>query len=91
MGEIAEDLASIVAGGELAGAVTMIRQGDQVLDISCVGWQDRTGGLPMRRDTLFRIASMTKPITSTVALMMFEQGRFELDDPIARWAPELQL
>jgi len=45
-------------------------------------------GLPIERDTLFRIASMTKPITSTAALMLFEEGRFALADPIARWAPE---
>jgi CubicO group peptidase (beta-lactamase class C family) len=44
--------------------------------------------LPIERDTLFRIASMTKPITSTAALMLFEEGRFVLDDPITRWAPE---
>ena len=42
----------------------------------------------MERDTLFRIASMTKPITSTAALMLCEEGRFALNDPIARWAPE---
>ena len=39
-------------------------------------------------NTLFRIASMTKPITSTMALMRFEEGRFALNDPITRWAPE---
>jgi CubicO group peptidase (beta-lactamase class C family) len=44
--------------------------------------------LPIERDTIFRIASMTKPITSTAALMLFEEGRFALDDPITRWAPE---
>lgn len=42
----------------------------------------------MRRDTLFRIASMTKPVTSVAALMLHESGRFELDDPITKWAPE---
>jgi CubicO group peptidase (beta-lactamase class C family) len=44
--------------------------------------------LPIERSTLFRIASMTKPITSTAALMLLEEGRYTLDDPIARWAPE---
>jgi CubicO group peptidase (beta-lactamase class C family) len=44
--------------------------------------------LPIERDTIFRIASMSKPITSAAALMLFEEGRFALDDPIARWAPE---
>jgi CubicO group peptidase (beta-lactamase class C family) len=53
-----------------------------------VGWRNVDARLPIERDTIFRIASMTKPVTSTVALMMFEEGRFALDDPITRWAPE---
>jgi CubicO group peptidase (beta-lactamase class C family) len=42
----------------------------------------------MRRDTIFRIASMTKPITSLVALMLVEEGKLRLDDPLTRWMPE---
>lgn len=86
---IAEALESIVARGELAGAVTVIWRDGQIVDSSSVGAHDLNGGRPMRRDTLFRIASMTKPITSTVALMLHEEGRFELDDRITKWAPEL--
>jgi CubicO group peptidase (beta-lactamase class C family) len=61
---------------------------DGVVQIACVGWRDVEAQLPIERDTIFRIASMSKPITSAVALMLFEEGRFALDDPIARWAPE---
>ena len=86
---IEQALESIVARGELAGAVTVIWRDGQVVHSSSVGAQDSNGGRPMRRDTLFRIASMTKPITSTVALMLHEEGRFELEDPITKWAPEL--
>lgn len=53
-----------------------------------VGWRDVEARLPVERDTLFRIASMTKPITSTAVLMLFEEGRFALNDSIERWAPE---
>lgn len=60
----------------------------KVTETTCVGWRDLQAGLPVQRDTLFRIASMTKPITSTAALMLFEEGRFALRDPITRWAPE---
>jgi len=86
---IEEALTPVVSRGELAGAVAVIWRDSQVVDAASVGAQDLNSGLPMRRDTLFRIASMTKPITSTVALMLLEEGRFELDDPITRWAPEL--
>lgn len=86
---IAEELGSVVVAGELTGAVAIIWRDGQVVHAACVGWQDTNGGQPMRRDALFRIASMTKPITSTLALMLHEDGRFELDDPITEWAPEL--
>jgi CubicO group peptidase (beta-lactamase class C family) len=53
-----------------------------------VGWRDLEARLPIERDTIFRIASMSKPITCTAALMLLEEGRFALEEPIARWAPE---
>ena len=86
---IRDALDSIVANSEMMGAVTILWQDGDVLDVSCVGWQDTVGGRPMRRDTLFRIASMTKPITTTAALMLYEEGLFELDDPVTAWLPEL--
>src|SRR6201999_2987494 len=46
------------------------------------------GEKPMTRDTLFRIASMTKPVTSVAALMLMEEGKLKLDDPITKWLPE---
>lgn len=55
---------------------------------SAEGWRDVKERSPLKRDTLFRIASMTKPITSAVALMLLEEGRFALNQPITRWAPE---
>ena len=79
---------SMVDAGALAGAATLVWRDGKVVQIATVGWQDVEARLPIERDTLFRIASMTKPITSTAALMLFEQGRFALDDPITRWAPE---
>ncbi len=74
--------------GALAGAAMRVWR-DGKAETTCVGWRDVQAGLPVERDTLFRIASMTKPITSTAALMLFEEGRFALSDPITRWAPEL--
>lgn len=90
MGEerITEAIRKMVEDGSLAGAATLGWQDGQVLQAAGVGWRNIESKLPMQRDTLFRIASMTKPITSTAALMLFDEGRFALNDPITRWAPE---
>jgi CubicO group peptidase (beta-lactamase class C family) len=90
MGEdpVTASMSEIINKGSLAGAATLVWQDGRVLQAAGVGWRNIERGLPVERDTLFRIASMTKPITSTAALMLFEEGRFALDDPITRWAPE---
>jgi CubicO group peptidase (beta-lactamase class C family) len=90
MGEelITATIRKIVDAGSLAGAATLVWQDGKVVQTAGVGWRDIEFKLPMERDTLFRIASMTKPITSTAALMLFEEGKFALNDPITRWAPE---
>lgn len=85
---IAAAIESVVDAGALAGAAALVWRDGKVVQVATVGWRDVEAGLPIERDTLFRIASMTKPITSTVALMLLEEGRFALDDPITRWAPE---
>lgn len=74
--------------GALAGAAMLVWRDGDVMGSTCVGWRDLQAGHPLQRDTLFRVASMTKPITSTAALMLFEEGRFVPSDPITRWAPE---
>src|SRR5687767_1543109 len=85
---IAAAIGSIVHTGALAGAAMLVWRDGRVQQTACVGWRDVEAGLPIERDTIFRIASMTKPLTSALALMLFEEGRFALDDPITRWAPE---
>jgi CubicO group peptidase (beta-lactamase class C family) len=85
---IATVLHAMVEAGALAGAATLIWRHGQVVQAAGIGWRDIAAKLPIERDTLFRIASMTKPITSTAALMLLEEGRFALDDSIARFAPE---
>ena len=90
MGEelITDAIRKMVDDGKLAGAATLVWQDGKVIQAAGVGWRDIASKLPMERDTLFRIASMTKPITSTAALMLFDEGGFALNDPITRWAPE---
>ena len=90
MGEelITATISEIVDAGSLAGAATLVWQDGKVIQTAGVGWRNIELKLPIERNTLFRIASMTKSITSTVALMLFEEGRFALNDPITRLAPE---
>ncbi|KZS56684.1 serine hydrolase domain-containing protein [Mycobacterium ostraviense] len=76
-------------GGLLSGAVTVVWQGGEVLQVNEIGYRDVDAGLPMQRDTLFRIASMTKPVTVAAAMSLVDEGKLALRDPIARWAPEL--
>ena len=85
---IASAMEAMVNAGEVAGAATLVWRDGKVVQAAGFGWRDVEARLPIERDTLFRIASMTKPITSTAALMLLEEGRFALDDPVALWAPE---
>lgn len=85
---IAPTLQGVVDQGLLSGAVTLVWRGGEILDVTAVGRRDLSTGAPMKRDTLFRIASMTKPMTSVLALQMIEEGAIRLDEPITVHAPE---
>jgi CubicO group peptidase (beta-lactamase class C family) len=80
-------LQKAVDAGEIPGAATLAWRNGEV-HTTCAGWRDREADLPVERTTIFRLASMTKPITSLAALMLVEQGRIALTDPISRYAPE---
>jgi CubicO group peptidase (beta-lactamase class C family) len=75
--------------GTVAGAATLVWRNGRVVQTAAVGRRDLTSHLPVERDTIFRIASMTKPVTTVAALMLYDDGRFALDEPITRHAPEL--
>jgi CubicO group peptidase (beta-lactamase class C family) len=78
-----------VARGEMGGLVALASRPGQPIRGIAIGRRDVGRDLPVTRDTIFRIASLTKPITSVAALTMLDEGRFALDDPITRVAPEL--
>lgn len=86
--QITTAISELIEAGVLAGATILAWQNGKVVQAEGIGWRDVEAKVPMGRDSLFRIASMTKPITSTAVLMLMEEGRFALDDPISRWAPE---
>src|SRR5436190_11942118 len=77
-----------VEAGELAGAATLVWREGEVRQVATVGRRDLVSGLPVERDTIFRIASMTKPVTTVAALTLLDEGRFALDEPITECAPE---
>jgi CubicO group peptidase (beta-lactamase class C family) len=79
----------VIDEGLLAGAVTLVWRGGEVLQVNELGYRDVHAKLPMTRDTVFRIASMSKPVTVAAALALVEEGRFALSDPVATWLPEL--
>ena len=74
----------------IAGAVTLVARRGQVAWFKAQGMADREAGKPMRPDTIFRICSMTKPITSVAVMMLYEEGHFLLEDPISKYLPEFK-
>jgi len=88
LSKIRPALQGVIDNGLLSGAVTLLWRNGQIADVTTVGRRDIAADLPMTRDTLFRIASMTKPVTSVAAMMLVEEGKLKLDDPITRWLPE---
>ncbi len=74
----------------IAGAVTLVVRRGQVAWFKAQGMMDREAGKPMRNDAMFRICSMTKPITSVAVMMLYEEGKFLLDDPVSKYLPEFK-
>src|SRR6478735_7218472 len=86
---IDDALRAYVDAGTLAGAATLVWRNGRVVQTAIVGRRDLMTNLPVERSTIFRIASMTKPLTTVAALTLYDEGRFALDEPITRLAPEL--
>ena len=78
-----------VNAGELAGAVSLVYHRGEVVQVSARGVQDLETGTPMARDTIFGLASMTKPITAVAVMLLVEEGKLDLDAPVDPWLPEL--
>ena len=88
MALLREMLEPYVKDAMIPGAVALLGRGDGV-EVEAVGSLAVDGAVPMTRDALFRIASLTKPITAAAVMLLVEDGRIALDDPIGRWLPEL--
>jgi CubicO group peptidase (beta-lactamase class C family) len=89
LAEVRTTLQRYVDSGDVAGIVTLAWRNGEIALADSIGYRDMETRTPMTRDTLFRIASMTKPVTSVAALMLIEEGRMTLESPVAQWLPEL--
>jgi CubicO group peptidase (beta-lactamase class C family) len=90
LAEIEPTVKKFVAGGKVAGVVTIVARKGKVVHFSAVGKRDIAGEKPMTRDTIFRFYSMSKPITSVALMMLVEEGRLNLDDPVSKHLPEFK-
>ncbi|HWY63443.1 MAG TPA: serine hydrolase domain-containing protein [Rhizomicrobium sp.] len=88
LGRIGAVIKSDIAAGRIPGAVVAIARHGKLVAFDAYGWRDKAARLPMTTDTIFNIASMTKPMTAVGALMLYEQGRILMDDPLSKYFPK---
>lgn len=79
-----------VDSGEMAGAVTLVARRGQIVQFEPVGVMDLESKKPMAKDTLFRLASSSKPVTATAILILMEEGKLKLTDPVSKFIPEFR-
>jgi CubicO group peptidase (beta-lactamase class C family) len=87
LARVDKHLARFVDDGRLPGTLLVVSRGGQVVHLAAYGHSDPDARVPVELDTVWRIYSMTKPITSVAAMMLYEEGAFELTDPVARFLP----
>jgi CubicO group peptidase (beta-lactamase class C family) len=89
LARIAPAVKALADNGTTPGVVTLVARNGKIVHFEASGHLDAAKTKPMQKDSLFRLASMTKPIVTTAAMMLVEQGKMKLNDPIALWLPEL--
>ena len=87
---ISERVRSCVDNREISGAVTLVATPDRIVHLDAIGRADIAADKPMRPDTIFWIASMTKPITATAVMMLQDEGRLSVEDPVEKHLPEFK-
>jgi len=83
-------MAGVVAQGRVAGMTTLLARHGKVVEFNTYGKASIEAGTPMNKDAIFRIYSMTKPLTGVGMMILFEQGKWRLDDPVTRYVPEFK-
>ena len=90
LGKLDAYMAKAVADGRVAGMSTLLARHGQVVSEKLYGVKSLATGSPMTKDTIFRLYSMSKPITGVAMMMLFEDGRWQLDDPVTKFVPEFK-
>jgi CubicO group peptidase (beta-lactamase class C family) len=88
LARIGEVLKADIEAGRIPGAVIAIARHGRLVALDAYGWRDKAAGVAMTTDTIFNIASMTKPMTTVGALMLYEQGRLLIGDPLSKYFPK---
>jgi CubicO group peptidase (beta-lactamase class C family) len=88
LARIGVTLKADIDAGRIPGAVIAIARHGKLVMFDAYGWRDKAANLPMTTDTIFNIASMTKPMTTVGALMLYEQGKILIDDPLSKYFPK---
>jgi CubicO group peptidase (beta-lactamase class C family) len=87
LGRMHAGMQALIDRKEAGGIVTLVARDGKIVDVHTNGFQDVEGQTPMRENTIFRIASMSKPITSVAIMMLYEEGKLRLNDPVSRFIP----
>jgi CubicO group peptidase (beta-lactamase class C family) len=88
LARLPEGMKELVDKGKLAGVVTMVSRHGKVVEFDATGKRDIASNAPMQKDSIFRIYSMSKPITGVAMMMLFEEGKWQLNDPVSKYIPE---
>src|SRR3981189_155621 len=88
LGRISTTLKADIEAGRIPGAVIAIARHGKLVALDAYGWRDKAAGVAMTTDTIFNIPSMTKPMTAGGALMLYEQGKILIDDPLSKYFPK---
>jgi CubicO group peptidase (beta-lactamase class C family) len=88
LARLGSGMKELVDEGRLAGVVTMVSRHGKVVEFDAAGKRDIATNAPMQKDSIFRIYSMSKPITGVAMMMLFEDGKWQLNDPVAKYIPE---
>src|SRR5438552_6326059 len=87
LARISATLKADIEAGRIPGAVVAIARRGKLVALDAYGWRDKAAGVAMTTDTIFNIASMTKPMTAVGGLMLYEQGKLLIDDPLSKYFP----
>ena len=88
--EQSQFMQSLVDDGKIAGGVTVMARHGKVFHLQAMGMADREAGTPMKINSIFRLASMTKAITSVAIMILYDRGKIQLNDPLSKYVPSFK-